>query len=362
MKIINVVGARPNFMKIAPLMQEYKKHPEIMAVLVHTGQHYDMNMSESFFRDLEIPEPDYNLGVGSGQHGEQTGKIMIEFEKVCLKEKPDLVLVVGDVNSTIACALVAAKLHIKVAHVEAGLRSGNWKMPEEVNRVVTDRLSDYLFTTSEDAGKNLIKEGIDPEKIHFVGNVMIDTLMIGLEKKSMILKKLKIRPRDYAVLTLHRPETVDDREKLSDVVDALGVLKDRIRIFYAMHPRTKKMLAKFGLLSRIESTVVLLEPMPYVDFIHIVKNAKLVLTDSGGLQEETTILGVPCLTLRNETERPITITEGTNRIVGTSKEKIVAESMRLLSEDTREHSRPELWDGMAAGRIVEIIYNDRKTT
>ena len=359
MKIVNVVGARPNFMKIAPLIEEMKRYPQIEQILVHTGQHYDSNMSKLFFGELGIPEPDIYLGVGSDSHAKQTAEIMKRFEDVLIKEKPDLLIVVGDVNSTLACSLVASKLHIKVAHVEAGLRSYNWEMAEEINRVVTDRLSDYLFTTSKDACENLENEGIRKDKIFFVGNVMIDTLLKHKKKvdKSKILEKLGLRKGDYAGLTMHRPENVDKKEILELLLSAIEEIQKNIKIIYPLHPRTRKMITKFGFEDWLRNmgNLIVTAPLGYLDFIKLVSNARFMLTDSGGIQEETTILGVPCLTLREETERPVTVSEGTNIIVGVDREKIINESLKLIEGDKIKGDIPALWDGKAAERIVKVL-------
>ncbi|MBU4254155.1 MAG: UDP-N-acetylglucosamine 2-epimerase (non-hydrolyzing) [Acidobacteria bacterium] len=359
-KIILVAGARPNFMKIAPIMEELQKHGDSFApLLVHTGQHYDDKMSTVFFDDLEIPRPDINLEVGSGSHADQTAAVMIRFEEVCLKEKPDLVMVVGDVNSTLACSLVAAKLHIPVAHVEAGLRSRNRRMPEEINRVLTDQISDFLFTTSEDAGANLLREGIAADKIHFVGNVMIDTLLknVARAEASTVLDDLGLTPRTYAVLTLHRPSNVDDRDELIHLFSIFKEVQDRIPLIYPTHPRTLKTIAAFGMdeMLTVMPDFVFCDPLGYLDFLQLMKNAKLVLTDSGGIQEETTVLGVPCLTLRNETERPVTITHGTNILVKKDRSKILAAVDAILAGLPVPDARPPLWDGLTAQRIVSII-------
>jgi len=346
MKIIVVAGARPNFMKIAPLMKELKKYPSIETYLVHTGQHYDKKMSDSFFEELDIPAPNINLGVGGGSHAEQTAKIMIEFEKVCIAEKPDVVLVVGDVNSTIACALVAKKMGIKVAHVEAGLRSFDMGMPEEINRILTDRISDYLFITEQSGIDNLKHEGFDPKKIFFVGNVMIDNLINNLHKKTDIVKKLGLK--DYCLVTMHRPSNVDNKEKLKEILDIFDNVG--CKIVWPMHPRTLKNLENFGFKKRL-SKYVILEPQGYLDFITLVNSSKFVLTDSGGIQEETTYLGVPCLTMRESTERPITITLGTNQLVHNKKEILSA----IKHLGSKKHSIPPLWDGHAAKRIVEVL-------
>jgi UDP-N-acetylglucosamine 2-epimerase (non-hydrolysing) len=320
-------------------------------------------MSNIFFQELNIPEPDIYLGVGSNTHAQQTAEIMKKFEEVCLNQKPDLVLVVGDVNSTLACALVAVKLQIKVAHVEAGLRSFNWEMPEEINRVLTDRIADYLFTTSKDANDNLKREGIPESKIHFVGNVMIDTLdqfKSASEEGSKILQKLKIKKGGYAVLTLHRAENVDHSERLKNIMDGLEEVQKHIRIIYPIHPRSCKMIRAFGFTEKIleMANLRLIDPKGYLDFLNLVINSKFVLTDSGGLQEETTVLDIPCLTMRGETERPVTVTEGTNIIVGTDKDKIIEESLKIINGISKKGKIPDLWDGKAAERIVNVIKKD----
>ncbi|HWP45748.1 MAG TPA: UDP-N-acetylglucosamine 2-epimerase (non-hydrolyzing) [Candidatus Limnocylindrales bacterium] len=380
MKIINVVGARPNFMKMAPILKVMSSYPRLNPILVHTGQHYDVTMSRAFFEDLELPEPDIYLGVGSGSHAAQTARIMVEFEKVLEQEKPNLIVVVGDVNSTLACSVVAAKLLVPIAHVEAGLRSFDRTMPEEINRVVTDALSEYLFTTSEDANLNLKREGIPEEKIFFVGNVMIDSLLQHLEKakRTHILKKLgliqknlKTAPMvenllDYAVLTLHRPSNVDDPEVFLRIIQALTGVSQHLPIIFPVHPRTRKQIAAFGYQSffkdlettSVESTkgfIGMIEPLGYLDFLGLMSRAKFILTDSGGLQEETTALGIPCLTLRENTERPVTITEGTNTLVGTDPEKIIFESQKILRGEGKAGRIPKLWDGKTAERIVKIL-------
>jgi len=376
MKIICVVGARPNFVKIAPIIEEMKKHPDIETILVHTGQHYDYEMSKLFFEDLGIPVPDIHLGISSGSHAEQTADIMKRFELVLLKEKPDYVLVVGDVNSTIACSLTASKLRIKIIHIEAGLRSFDRSMPEEINRVLTDALSDILFTTERSAEENLLREGIAKEKIFFVGNVMIDTLIKQREKaqKSDILFRLgliasKLKTQNsklapYALLTLHRPSNVDHNKRLSNIFEALSVIAKELAIIFPIHPRTRKNIVEFGIDKKfsayepnhsIGKGISLIEPLGYLDFLNLMVNAKLVLTDSGGVQEETTVLGIPCITLRENTERPITVTKGTNRVVGTNKERIIVESLKALNKNNRTSHVPELWDGKASTRIVDVI-------
>jgi UDP-N-acetylglucosamine 2-epimerase (non-hydrolysing) len=363
MKIINIVGARPNFMKIAPLMSEFKLHKDIKPLLVHTGQHYDKNMSDLFFDQLGIPFPDINLGVGSGTHAVQTAEIMKGIEPVFYKEKPDAVLVVGDVNSTIACGLVAVKLGIKVIHVEAGLRSNDRKMPEEINRILTDSISDLLFCTEESGVQNLIKEGVSPGKIHFVGHVMIDTLLNNIRraKKSTIIEDLKkenkLKQKDYVLLTLHRPSNVDNLEALDNIVKSLEFIAKDKEIIFPIHPRTRKMMKSFNLLNRVESIVnlQLIEPVGYLDFIKLMSESSLVLTDSGGIQEETTALRIPCITLRENTERPITVTLGSNQLVGSNPEKL-KQAYSITKQKTKDdYSIPPLWDGKASKRIVNII-------
>ena len=349
MKILNVVGARPNFMKIAPIVEKMKQTPELESILVHTGQHYSEGMSDVFFRDLEIPAPDVYLGVGSGTHAEQTARIMIEFEKVCVEQHPDLVLVVGDVNSTMACTIVAAKLLVPVAHVEAGLRSFDRSMPEEINRVVTDALASILFTTSRDADENLKREGVDASKIYFVGNVMIDTLLKH-SKKAAALEMDK--PKQYALVTLHRPSNVDDAKVLGSILEAINEISKTIPVLFPIHPRTAKSIRDFGLSMNGIRTM---DPLGYLEFLHLEANATVVLTDSGGLQEETTILGVPCITLRNNTERPVTITQGTNNLVGTGKERILEAFRHIMNGPQKPSSPPEFWDGHAAERIVRVL-------
>ena len=359
MKIINVVGARPNFMKIVPLIEEMRKNSKIEALLVHTGQHYDKEMSELFFDDLEIPRPDIYLGIGSASHTEQTAKIMIGFEKVLLKENPDLVLVVGDVNSTIACSLTAAKMGIKIAHVEAGLRSFDRSMPEEINRVLTDQIADFLFTTERDANDNLLREGIPKEKIFFVGNVMIDTLLKNRKKaeNSKILEKLNLEKKNYATLTLHRPSNVDVRGTFENLLDAFTEIQNKIKIVFPMHPRTEKKIEEFNLREKITEmkNFITIKPLGYLDFLNLIANSKFVLTDSGGIQEETTVLRISCVTLRENTERPVTVTEGTNIVVGTNRDKIIKESLNIIEGKGKKGRIPELWDGKAAKRIVDII-------
>ena len=407
-KIFLIAGARPNFMKIAPIYRELKKHrARFKPIIVHTGQHYDDRMSRVFFDDLNLPKPDVYLGVGSASHAAQTAKIMIEFEKALIKNRPGLCLVVGDVNSTIACALTAAKLNIPVAHVEAGLRSFDRAMPEEINRILTDRISDYLFTTCEDANKNLLREGVDRKKIFFVGNVMIDTLKKSqvTSRKSQVLKKLGLKRKNYALLTLHWPSNVDDKETFTGIAKALSKIAKQIPIIFSVHPRTRSRINEFNLedffaihdprstpvcrslgeggnhdprlsaevrprrmkaetvdsgapaplRSYLGSTINCVAPLGYLDFLKLMCEAKFVLTDSGGMQEETTVLNIPCLTLRENTERPITITEGTNTLVGTNAKKIIIESKKILNGSGKTGKLPKFWDGRAAGRIVKSL-------
>ena len=406
-----VVGARPNFMKVAPIINaieqwnrdaSVQQEKSLQCILVHTGQHYDTAMSKQFFDELEIPRPDVNLEVGSLSHAEQTAEIMKRFEPVLVKEQPDCVVVVGDVNSTVACALVCAKIQYHagnrirplIVHVEAGLRSFDRDMPEEVNRVLTDAISDVLFTTEEGATENLKREGISEQKIHFVGNVMIDTLQHHRKKaeQSTILKKLGLDNqtssdtttgsdhvsgrKPYAILTLHRPSNVDDKGIFSDILDAVMTLKDRLRIIYPIHPRSLGRIKAFGLDSSFDwrsypsseslqaagtknnaESILAIPPLGYIDFLHLMANASLVFTDSGGIQEETTILGVPCITLRENTERPITVTKGTNIIAGTNKDKIIETTLSQMRATSKNHQQqiPPLWDGHAARRIVDIL-------
>ena len=361
LKILCIAGARPNFMKVAPIYAEMKRRAsEFEPMIVHTGQHYDAAMSGSFFDDLGMPKPDVHLGVGSGSHAVQTAKIMTEFEPVVLREKPDWVLVVGDVNSTIACALVCAKLGVKVAHVEAGLRSRDRAMPEEINRILTDSISDLLFTTSQDADANLAQEGIPAKRIRFVGNVMIDSLMdhLKLAEASPIRKVLGLEGKDYAVLTLHRPSNVDEKDVFSGILDALLSVAEKLPIIFPVHPRTRAKIAEFGFSDTIaKSNIRLIDPLGYLDFMRLYSGAKIVLTDSGGLQEETTVLGIPCLTLRHNTERPITIEIGSNVLVGTDPERIKQGAFDVLENGpaVRNAKIPPLWDGKTAGRICDEL-------
>lgn len=360
-RIICVVGARPNFMKIAPIIRAFSQSDSsLLPTLVHTGQHYDAAMKESFFHQLKIPEPDIDLGVGSGTHATQTAEIMKSFESVVDDVRPGAVLVVGDVNSTIACALVAAKKGISVIHVEAGLRSGDRTMPEEINRVLTDQISDLLFTTEKGAEANLLREGVSRDRIHFVGNVMIDTLLFNLGNAvdpAITLKgTLETVPTEFGLLTLHRPSNVDNPATLEKLLQTLKHVSSRIPLIFPVHPRTKKSISDAGLDALLASSQIIpVPPLGYLEMLGLMKAAKLVLTDSGGVQEETTALGVPCLTLRENTERPITVEAGTNTIVGRDPDKIMRGIEEIISFDGKKGRIPELWDGRTAERIAAII-------
>lgn len=372
LKVFLVCGARPNFMKIAPVWREMQKYYEYFEpLIIHTGQHYDYELSKIFFEDFNLPEPDVYLGIGSGTHAEQTGKVMIEFENLLFKARPDLVIVVGDVNSTLACALATVKFRCTInsnypliAHVEAGLRSFDRTMPEEINRMLTDAISDLLFTPSPDADENLKKEGIAEDKIYLVGDIMVDSLITNKEKakKSNILEELGLK--EYAVLTLHRPSNVDNKEDLIKIISALKEVAQRIPIIYPAHPRAKKNIDKFGLSDYFiywdghpikRNDLYIFEPLGYLDFICLEMNAKFVLTDSGGIQEETAVLGVPCLTLRNTTERPITLQHGTNTLVYNDKDKIVQTAYEILDGKKKRYKIYKLWDGKTAERIIKIL-------
>jgi UDP-N-acetylglucosamine 2-epimerase (non-hydrolysing) len=363
LKVINVVGARPNFMKVAPIVAAMKRRPaRFQPLVVHTGQHYDAAMSDSFFRDLELPEPDVHLGVGSASHAVQTAAVMERFEPVLLEEKPDWVLVVGDVNSTLACALVCVKLGVKVAHVEAGLRSRDRTMPEEINRLLTDQIADLLLTPSSDADENLRAEGIPAERIRFVGNVMIDSLLQNLERAraSRIRSELGVNSSDYGVLTLHRPSNVDEPETFGRILSALETITQTLPVIFPVHPRTRKTIAQLGLNDRVAAmkNLRLIEPLGYLDFLSLYSNARLVLTDSGGIQEETTVLGIPCLTLRENTERPITVELGTNVVVGTDTSRILAAATAALNGSFNNNKiarQPPLWDGHTSERILDVL-------
>lgn len=347
-------------MKVAPPLCELRKHPQVFQTqLIHTGQHYDAEMSEVFFRELELPRPDRFLGVGSGSHAEQTARVMVAFERVCLEEKPDLVVVVGDVNSTMACAITAKKLCLPVAHIEAGLRSRDWTMPEEVNRVVTDAISDLLFTPAREADANLVREGIPPERIHFVGNVMIDCLLAQLPKTEQrdTLERFGVEAGQYATLTLHRPSNVDSPEVLSGIVKVMAELSRELSVIWPIHPRSSKMLAQSKLLHHIDCSpnFKLIDPLGYLDMLTLNRQARMILTDSGGLQEEATVLGVPCVTLRQNTERPVTVEVGANRLAGNQPEGIRAAIQSVLDAKEATIRSPELWDGRAAARIADVL-------
>ncbi|MFN8488774.1 MAG: UDP-N-acetylglucosamine 2-epimerase (non-hydrolyzing) [Caldilineaceae bacterium] len=356
MRVLHVVGARPNFMKVAPVMAALDRCAGVRQVLVHTGQHYDANMSDIFFKQLGLPEPGINLEVGSGSHAVQTAQIMIKFEEVVCAHRPDMVLVYGDINSTVAAALVCAKLHIPVSHVEAGLRSGDRTMPEEINRLVTDQIVDLLFTPSTDGDENLLREGVDPAKIHFVGNVMIDTLvrLLPLAEQQGLVEKLALTPQGYGLVTLHRPSNVDEPAMLQQIMDALVEISHALPLVFPIHPRTRRRLEDLPI--AIDQTrVKLTEPLGYLEFLALQRHAKLLLTDSGGVQEESTYLGVPCLTLRENTERPVTVTVGTNILVGQDMERLRQETDRVLSGKGKQGTIPPLWDGHAGERIAEIL-------
>ena len=359
MKILNVVGARPNFMKIAAILKAFKQRPSIQALLLHTGQHSGREMSASFFKELNLPRPDFYLDIGRGNATTQMARVMVRFERVLEHERPDLVLVVGDVTSTLACALVAQRHGVPLAHVEAGLRSFDRTMPEEINRRLTDALSDYLFTTCEDANHHLIEEGIPAERIHFVGNVMADTLLSNLNQitQSGILDQLGLNGDQYVVITLHRPSNVDDPRRLAVLCRALSKIQKAARIIFPIHPRTRSRLIRFGLMEKLirYPGLVTLRPLGYLDFIQLLRHARVVLTDSGGVQEEATILGIPCLTLRGNTERPVTIWNGSNHLVGRQSVEIVEETLRRLGKRRRRYPIPPLWDGYAAKRIVSVL-------
>ena len=370
-RILSVVGARPNFMKMAPVLRELSKYADFHCRLIHTGQHYDETMSRVFFHDLKMPNPDFNLQVGSGSHAVQTAEIMRRFEEVCESIKPNLVIVAGDVNSTLACSLTAAKLQIPVAHIEAGLRSFDRSMPEEINRIVTDAVSDFLFTTEESGNQNLRREGVREEKIHFVGNTMIDSLVhcYDLLDRSPVNGPLAtLNGAPYFLATIHRPANVDDPAKLSQVLEILGSASEMAPLFFVAHPRTRDHLKGVNVGNRLvdiangtlniqRGFIYLLPPLAYLDFLRMMAKCKAVLTDSGGIQEETTFLGIPCLTMRNNTERPITVELGTNQLVGLQRENIIACLYRIMRGERRDGSTPALWDGHAAERVLDILRN-----
>jgi len=354
-KFLIIVGARPNFIKVAPLLQEIAKYQNIKPILVHTGQHYDYKMSQIFFQELNIPQPNYNLEVGSASHAQQTAKIISRLEPVFLKEKPDLIIVIGDVNSTLAGALTAAKLQIPVAHIEAGLRSFDMTMPEEINRRLTDHLSSFLFVSEDTGVKNLLREGIASNKIYLVGDILIDALknsklkiQSSKFKRTKALKQLNLRPKSYAVLTLHRPTNVDNPKTLKKLLKSFSIIQKKIPIIFPVHPRTQKKIPS-------DTGLFCLAPLGYLDFLALISQAKFVLTDSGGLQTETTFLGVPCLTLRETTEKPLTVEQGTNILCGTNQQKIIKEVDKILGGQAKKGQRLELWDGKTTQRIIKIL-------
>ncbi len=374
LKIMSIVGARPNMMKVAPLLAELRRHDDIDPVLVHTGQHYDYSMSQVFFDQLGVPPPDYNLDAGSGPHYAQTAEIMRKFGDLVQQDRPDMVVVSGDVNSTIACALVAAKERIPIAHVEAGLRSFDRSMPEEINRILTDALSDLLFTTEESANRNLAKEGVAPDKVFFVGNLMIDSLVRALKitRPSSLRSELGLRAKPYAVLTLHRPSNVDHGDELKRTLEAIAEIAERLPVVFPAHPRTARNIDvaghsavrvwKGGLLP--ECGLWMMPPASYLDFLDLIRHAVMVITDSGGVQEETTFLGVPCLTYRENTERPVTVSMGTNRVVGCDPQQLLLSALETLENANANHNQekdraalihPPLWDGRTAPRIVRVL-------
>lgn len=354
MNITHVVGARPNFMKMAPALRALSERPHVRQTLVHTGQHYDANMSEIFFEQLGIPAPDVNLEVGSGSHAVQTAQIMIKFEELVAKQRPDIVLVYGDVNSTVAATLVCAKLGIRVAHVEAGLRSFDRAMPEEINRLVTDQLADLLFTPSSDANENLRREGVAAAKIHLVGNLMIDTL-VRLLHQAQRPPLADLNGDGYALVTLHRPSNVDEPEMLGRIIHALTELSDSVRVIFPIHPRTRQRIAESDVELASAQRLVLLDPIGYLEFLALQRDARIVITDSGGIQEETTFLGVPCLTVRENTERPITVELGTNLLVGHDMQRLKIEARKILDGHPKRGTVPPFWDGHAGERVADLI-------
>lgn len=360
MKILNIVGARPNFMKVAPLHRAFSKNPLINSKIVHTGQHFDAKMSDVFFEQLELPKPHYFLGVGGGSHSEATAKTMIEFEKILKIENPDVVLVVGDVNATLACALVAVKEHVPVVHVEAGLRSGDRKMPEEINRIVVDNISDYLFITEQDGLDNLKKEGISDEKVFFVGNVMIDSLAYYHQKSKTLntMQELGVKAKEFMLMTMHRPANVDTPEGLESILNIIEKASKHLSVIFPIHPRTRNNMERFGLSDKLKSikNLILTEPQGYLEFLNLMDNAQLIITDSGGIQEETTFLQIPCLTFRDSTERPVTVTLGTNQLLSDLNADTVYEKLvEILSGKTKKGIIPPLWDGHTAERITTIL-------
>lgn len=357
-KIISLVGARPNFIKIAPLHKVFKKFSDVVNhKICHTGQHFDENMSKIFFDELDLPKSDFYLGIGGGTHTEQTAGIMIEFEKVLLQEKPDLIIVPGDVNSTMAGALVASKMGIRIAHVESGLRSFDRSMPEEINRMVTDMLSDYLFVSEKSGIDNLSREGIDSNKVFFVGNIMIDSLVHYLPgiNASLITINLDLSYSNYILVTFHRPGNVDNLKNLKTIVNLLNRISREKKVVFPVHPRTKGNLEKFGLLKQFNNNVLLTDPLGYVDFLSLAKDAELVITDSGGIQEETTFMGIQCITVRNNTERPVTVDIGTNHLAGTDLDIVEDTALKIMKGAKKKGSIPELWDGKTANRIIDIL-------
>jgi UDP-N-acetylglucosamine 2-epimerase (non-hydrolysing) len=364
MKIVLVAGARPNFMKVAPIIREFRKHEDVFDWrLVHTGQHYDHGMSDVFFEELGIPQPHFHMGAGGGSHAEQTARIMVAFEKYCEETKPDMVMVVGDVNSTLACSIVAKKLNIQVAHVEAGLRSGDMSMPEEINRMVTDSISDLFFVTEPSGVENLLREGHATERIHHVGHVMIDNLFYqlrqldALDVTSFSTNVMKVTLQRYGVVTLHRPSNVDDKRNLGSIMSALASVAEAIPLVFTIHPRTEANMKKFGIST--PPGIHCVPPLPYMEFLNLWRDAQMVLTDSGGLQEETTALGIPCLTMRESTERPITTTYGSNVIVGTNPCRIVDAARSAMEASRNATRRPPLWDGHASERIGQVLLEMR---
>lgn len=359
-KIISVVGARPNFIKVAPIHHALSPYKDIEHIICHTGQHFDSRMSDVFFNELGLPEPDYNLEISGGTHADQTARIMMAFEEVLLETQPDIVLVVGDVNSTLACSLVAAKLGIKVVHVEAGLRSFDRSMPEEINRMVTDVISDMLFVTEESGTKNLLNEGKSKDQIYFTGNVMIDSL-VRLQPKfetSTIFSDLNINPDDYVLCTFHRPANVDSKTFLQELQEVLNTISEKNKVVFPIHPRTRFNLDNWDLLDGFSNRVLLTEPIGYIDFLALAGKAKLIVTDSGGIQEESTFMGIQCITVRDNTERPVTVEVGTNQLLGRDLQKVCKASLAVLNGEIKKGAIPELWDGKAAERIADILHKE----